>query len=590
MIRVAIAYLAGAWLLIQVVETLFPIYGLSATAIRVIVTLLAIGFPLALIVAWLYEITPEGIKLDKDVPGPVKIAPHSGSKLDRVIILLLVLALGYFAFDKFVLAPDRRNATEIESVSRTEAAVPDKSIAVLPFVNMSGSLEDEYFSDGLTEELIGALAQVNGLHVSARTSAFAFKGENHDIRIIGQRLNVKNVLEGSVRREGNRIRITAQLISVADGFHIWSESFDSELESMLILQETIARAIVGALRIQLAPEIDKQLRAKGTVDPEAYELNLKGRFHWAQFSENSFQQSIDAFQKSIMIDPAYAPPHAGLATVYSLSGYFGFMLPQDAYSLSFKEANRALALDPDSSEALVARGMAWLVHEWDWNKARDDLVRAMELSPNYSQAHWAYAEYLALVDPAESLDSALRALSLDPLSLPIMNSVAFKYVVLERFQEAIQMNEEMLSLDPDFAAAHWNLGLIHMIHQRFEAAIGEFSQSVELSGEMPSTLAGLGYAYAKSGSDEQALLILEKLKSFREPTQRGYAPALQIAYVYEGLGRTDDALDWLEQAFEERDGWLIYLNIFPRFESLRHEARFQDMLRRLNLPPDRLLE
>ena len=313
-------------------------------------------------------------------------------------------------------------------------------------------------------------------------------------------------------------------------------------------------------------------------------MYLKGRYHWAHFNESGFQRSIDAFQKAIVADPSYAPPHAGLSTVYSFMGYFGFMLSGDAYALSFREANSALALDPDSSEALIARGMAWLLHEWDLENARDDLTRALELSPNYSQAHWALSLYQDVVDPLGALDSALQALSLDPLSLPVMNAVAFKYLSMRRFDEAIQMDEEMLELDPNFAAAHWNLGLIHMLHQRFDEAIEELTQSVELSGEMPSTLSALAYAYAKSGDTRQALEILDKLKRLRESSQRGHSPAFQIAYVYEGLGRTEDALDWLDQAFEERDGWLLYLNAFPRFESLRSEERFQDLLRRMNLP------
>ena len=488
--RVATAYLAGAWLLIEITETLFPIYGLSDASVRLVVTLLAIGFPLTLVFSWVFELTSEGLKREKDIDPSITPRQPSSKKLDRIIIVLLALALGYFAVDKFVLEPDR--VTEM-----AQTALPDKSIAVLPFSNMSPDPEDEYFSDGLTEELIGALAKIKGLHVTARTSAFVFKGENRDIRDIGKRLNVKTVLEGSVRREKNRIRITAQLINVEDGYHLWSESYNHELENVLALQETISRAIVNALQIELSAQAGENPGVNATVNPEAYDLYLKGRYHWARFNEGGFRQSIQAFQQAIAIDPDYAPPHAGLANAYSFAGYFGIMPPREAFPLSIREADAALVLDPESTEALVARGMAWLMYEWDWDNARDNLTQALALSPNFSMAHWAYAQYLSVVDTPAALESALHALSLDPLSLPIMNRVAFSYLDHGMFNEAIQMDKEMLSMNPGFAAAHWNLGIIYMFQGHWEKAIELLEQSVEDSGRMAPTLAILAHAHAK---------------------------------------------------------------------------------------------
>jgi adenylate cyclase len=571
-------YVVAAWVIIQVAGEVQDAFGFQRMALRFLWIAALAGFPAALIFGWYYDITGQGIVHTPPADADTH-ADQSLTRTDYLIFSAFILVVIVTAYP--FVSKIQTDAHQPETSLFSEA--PANSIAVLPFVNMS-QVDDEYFSDGLTEELIGSLAKVKGLHVTARTSAFAFKGENRDIRIIGQRLNVKNVLEGSVRREKNRVRITAYLINVESGFRIWSDSYDDELESMLGLQESIARSIVRALRIQLAPEIEKQFRTQVVVNPEAYDLYLKGRYYWAHLSESGFQQSIDAFQKATMADSGYAPPHAGLATVYSFLGYFGFMPPREAFALSVVEANNALALDPNSSEALIARGMARFVYEWNWNSARDDLTRALELSPNYSQAHWAMSQYQAAVNPSAAFDSAQRALSLDPLSLPIMSAVAFNYFSRGMFEEAIEMDKEMLALDPGFAAAHFNLGLVHMFNQRFEAAIGEFTVSVELSGEMPSMLGALAYTYAKSGDVPQALIILEKLKSLREQSPHGYSPAFQIAYVYEGLGRTEDALDWLDKAFEERDGWLVYLNVFPKFESLRSEERFQDMLRRLNLP------
>ena len=591
--RVGTAYLAGAWLFIEVAGTLFPVFRIPDWGIRFMVFVFALGFVPALIFSWVYELTPEGLRREKDIDQSVPLTHKTGQKLDRTIIVLLVLALSYFVFDKFVLEPERvseiagetaRTGAEHALDLQKEAAIPDKSIAVLPFTNLSLDLEDEYFSEGLTEELIGALAKVNGLHVTARTSAFAFKGVNRDIRELGKLLNVKTVLEGSVRREQNRIRVSAQLINVEDGYHLWSESYDYELKSVLALQETISRAIVGALQIQLTSQVDAQFKAKVAVNPEAYDLYLEGRYYWARLSTGGFRRSLEAFQQAIAIDPDYAPSHAGLANAYSFAGYFGIMPPREAYPLSIMEANAALALDSQSAEALVALGMACLIYEWDWDCARDNLRLALELGPNFSMAHWAYAEYLIVVEPSGALNSALQALALDPLSLPIMNLVAFTYVDQQMFAEAIQMDEEMLAMDPSFAAAYWNLGIIHILQGRFEQAIDKLSQAVEYSGGMPSTLAMQAYAYAKSGDEARALEILAELENRRETPGRGYISPVLIAYVYEGLSKTEDAFNWLETAINERDGWLVFLNAYPRFDSLRGDPRFEDILKTLGLP------
>jgi len=591
--RVGAAYLAGSWLLIEVAGTLFPAFGIPDWGIRFMVFVFALGFVPALVFSWVYELTPDGLKRDKDVERAVPPTHKTGKKLDRIIIAILVLALGYFALDKFVFEPapvartaDTAAGTRAEPAAEQhrEPVLADKSIAVLPFTNMGPEPAEEYFSDGLTEELIGALAKVDGLRVTSRTSAFAFKGVNLDIRDIGERLDVTTVLEGSVRREQNHVRVTAQLINAQDGYHLWSESYDYELKSVLLLQETISRAIVGALRVQLSPKADAQLRADADVNPEAYDLYLKGRYYWARFTTGGVQQSIESFQKAIAIEPDYAPPHAGLANAFSFAGYFGVMPPREAYPRSILEADIALTLDPESSEALVARGMACLVYEWDLDCARDKLRLAVELSPNFSMAHWAYTEYLMVVNPSAALDSALRALALDPLSLPIMNLVAFTYLDRQMFAEAIRMDEEMIAMDSTFAAAHWNLGIIHTLHERYEQAEAALAKAVEYSGGLPSSLAMQAYACARSGDDARALEILAELESRKDSAARGYVAPVLIAHVYEGLGNTEAAINWLEQAVIERDGWLVFLNAYPRFESLRGEPRFQDIIDRVGLP------
>lgn len=578
--RTAALYVVAAWILIQVAGEAQEAFELPAKALRYLWIAALMGFPLALIFGWYYDITRKGI-LHTPPADADQNADLSLTSTDYLIFSALGLVIIFIAYP-FIGEVVKPASDQSETV--LVGNPPTNSIAVMPFVNTSKHDGDEYFSDGFTEELIGSLAKVRGLHVTARTSAFAFKGQDQDIRTIGQRLNVRNILEGSVRREESRVRISVQLIDVESGFNIWSESFDSELGSVLGVQQSIARSIVDALRIKLAPDTEDYFGKALTVNSDAYDLYLRGRYHWARFNQGGLQQSIDAFQRAVVADPNFAPPHAGLATAYSFMGYFGLMETGEAYALSFREANSALALDAESSEALIARGMAWLTYEWDWNKARDDLTRALEISPNFSQAYWALSLYESAVDSSAGLDTALRALSLDPLSLPVTHNVAMRYFGLQRLEEATNIAERMIELDPDFAPAHWVMGLLHMSDGRYDAAIEELALSVELSGGLPSTLAALAYAYAKSGNTSQSLELLEQLRSTGGPSPRGHVPALQIAYVYEGLGRTEDALDWLDQAFERHDPWLVHLNSFPRFESLREEERFQDLLRRLNLP------
>ena len=352
--------------------------------------------------------------------------------------LALLLCHGQFALEPARVAKIAETAAGTRADhaldQQKEMAIPNKSIAVLPFTNMSPELEDEYFSDGLTEELIGVLAKVDGLQVTARTSAFAFKGVNQDIRELGKRLNVRTVLEGSVRREQNRVRDDALLINVEDGYHLWSDSYDYELTSVLALQETISRAIVSALQIELSSRADEQINTNVAVNPEAYDLYLKGRYYWARLSTGGFQKSIEAFRMrspSIPTTHHRTPVWRMLTVLQAILGSCHHGRPSPCPSWK----TPPLALDPASSEALVARGMACLIYEWDWDCARDNLELALELSPNFSMAHWAYTEYLMIMDPSAALSSALRALALDPLSLPIMNLVAFTYLEQQMYAE-----------------------------------------------------------------------------------------------------------------------------------------------------------
>ncbi|NNE04399.1 MAG: adenylyl cyclase, partial [Xanthomonadales bacterium] len=326
--KVGIAYAVVAWLILQVADVMIDNIGAPDWLFRAIVLVLALGFPLVLVFAWAFELTPEGIKREKDVDRSQSIAPQTGQKLNYAIMAVMALALGYFIWDKF-------SASAPEPVaSASDEQVIDKSIAVLPFVNMSADENNEYFSDGLSEELLNLLAKVDGLKVAARTSSFKFKNSDDDIADIGQKLNVATILEGSVRKHGNQARITAQLIKVDDGFHLWSETYDRNLDNIFQVQDEIARAIVDALKLPLLGQDEQAVAASSASSFEAYDLYLLGRHHYRQVNEQGFKKAVEYFTRATDVDPDYAPAWSGLADAYLGLSDYGDLALSESYALA----------------------------------------------------------------------------------------------------------------------------------------------------------------------------------------------------------------------------------------------------------------
>ena len=370
--RVGAAYLAVAWLLIQVTQTLFPVFGLGATAIRSVVVVLIVGLLPALIFAWAFEITPEGLKRESEVDRSQSITPQTGKKLDRVIMGVLALALGYFAVDKFVLAPQREQAaTEAgRAEGRTESLVKsygDKSIAVLPFVNMSSDKDQEYFSDGISEELLNLLAKIPKLRVISRSSAFSYKGKDVKLAQVAKELNVAHILEGSVRKAGNKVRITAQLIEARSDTHLWSNTWDRELDDIFAVQDEIAAAVVEQLKITLLGEAPKAKE----VNPEAYALFLQGRQLRRQSTREGFEQAITLFQQALAIDPNYAAAWEQLAAVYVNQAAQGLRPLAEGLRLAREAATKALAIDPDFAPAHGRLGWIAMTFDGTWRRRPD---------------------------------------------------------------------------------------------------------------------------------------------------------------------------------------------------------------------------
>ena len=445
--RVGVAYLIGAWLLAQIADLLIDNIGAPDWVMKTLFVVLALGFFLALFFAWAFEMTPDGVKRESEIDRSKSIVKTTGRKLDRSIIVILLLALGYFAWDKFSATPQQ--VTPQTSAVVEEVAL-DKSIAVLPFVNMSADADNEYFSDGLSEELLNLLAKVDGLKVAARTSSFKFKNSEADIAEIGAQLNVATVLEGSVRKSGNQARITAQLIKVDDGFHMWSETYDRELDNIFEVQDEIARAIVDALSLPLLGSDAKPLESvASTANFEAYDLYLLGRHHAREYSEEGFNRAKEYFLSALEIDPSFASAYSGLADVYLLLADYSDLPQGEAIKLAREASEKALAIDPSSPEAYASMGLMFN-NLGRYRDAETQFKKALQVNPNYVNALlWSASALQNQFRFTDAMIMATRAMSLDPLSHNVRRSYALQLIQSRRFDDAEREVQASIAANPD---------------------------------------------------------------------------------------------------------------------------------------------
>jgi len=452
-LRVATAYLAGAWLLVEVAGTLFPIYGLSDAAVRIVVTLLAIGFPITLALSWVYEITPEGLKLEKDIDRAGPVPRDNTKRLDRVIIVLLALALGYFAFDKFVFDPveDVQIAESARQEGRSEAfteSFGDKSIAVLPFVNMSSDPEQEYFSDGISEELLNVLAKVPDLRVISRSSAFSFKGKDIAIPMVAEQLNVTHVLEGSVRKSGNRVRITAQLIEARSDTHLWSETYDRELNNIFAVQDEIAAVIVDVLKVELALVGGKTVQPTviKAANTGAYDAYLRGRE--LIYQRTNLDQAIKHLERSLRLDDNFAPARAQLAIASLLAVGFGLLDSEEASRVAKSQLDRADELEPNLAETYAGRALLANGTD-DYESTIRHARKALVLNPSYVDAmNWLQGALWALGHYEESIATIEKMQIADPLN--IIGRFNYGRILSNsgRTEEAHQLADQLLVQSP----------------------------------------------------------------------------------------------------------------------------------------------
>jgi serine/threonine-protein kinase len=474
-----------------------------------------------------------------------------------------------------------QNAAELKAALEKASIEPEQapSIAVLPFVNMSGDKENEYFSDGLAEEIINALTKVPGLRVAARTSSFSYRGRDLDVRKVGAELTVGHLLEGSVRKAGERLRVTAQLISVADGYHVWSERFDRRMADIFDIQDEISQAIVDRLRVELAG--NAPLVKRQTADLEAYNLYLRGRYWWHETTAQSWRKAEECFRNALVRDPAFAPPHAGMAVAYTYLAIHGWARPRDAMPAARRHALQALALDQTLAQGHWALAYVYQWYEWDWQAAEEEYRRALSLSPGDAHIRMVHAGLLMFLGrTADALAEARKALELDPVSAEVSRLMTYIFLLARRYGDAVAHGLQALELHPQGTGLYSALGLAYGHQGRYDLALQSLLKAKSLAGEDPYHDWALGYVYARQGNRDEAWAIRKRLERRR---RESHYSATFLAALSGALDDLDQAFDWLEIACDERDSFLVALRADPLFDPLRADARFAGLLRRVGL-------
>jgi len=469
----------------------------------------------------------------------------------------------------------------ISSRTAMEKSKELPSIAVLPFRDMSPARDQEYFCEGIAEELINGLAQIAGLRVAARTSAFQFKDKDLDVRRVGKELGVESILEGSVRKAGARLRITAQLVNVSDGYHLWSEKYDRDLEDIFAIQDEISLAIVEKLRGKLLKEEKSKLVRRYTGNEKAYNLYLKGRYYWNRRHEGGIQKAIELFLQTIEEDPLCAPGYVGIADCYNVSTILALMDPRVAYAKSKEAVAKALDIDEGLAEAHASLGWIKTFHDWDWAGAEAEFSRAFELNPNYANAHYFYCLYLAVMGRYdESFAESSRTLELDPIDLVFNTIRAVTLFWGRRYDAAIEQFQKTLDMDPNFYIANLYLGSALAAKEMWREAVETFTRASTISPGNPFAMGHIGYALAASGRKKEALEVLDRLE---ELSNERFVGSYHKAVIYLGLKAENRMFECLESAFVEKESWLPIASTLPMWDRVRSNPRFIALMRRVGL-------
>ena len=566
--KVAVAYIVAGWALSQGIAQVLPVFDVPNWTIRLIVVLIIIGLPIALVLAWAFEITPEGIKRTEMADRMPAAAQRKKHTWIYIVVVGAIVSITLFFLGRYSAISG--------SPRHTEAAtgVPEKSIAVLPFDNLSRDPDNAYFAEGVQDEILTRLAKVADLKVISRTSTQHFKSVPENLPQIAKQLNVTNILEGSVQKVKDQVRVNVQLINALTDAHLWAEIYDRKLTDLFSVESDIAKTIADTLQAKLTGSESRAMSNKPTENPEAYELYLKGRFFWNKRTGQDLKTACDYFQQAIAIDPNYATAYAGLAESYILIPLFDAGSPQDYFPKAKAAAERAIELQETSAEAHTALALLFCFSDVDFAQSEKEFKRAIELNPNYATAHHWYGNALlvALGRFNEAISENKRAVELDPLSLIINADLGSTFMLARQYDQAIAQLQRTLTLDNKFGYTHWNLGQALYLKGDTAAAIAEYQKARTLDDD-PQIVALLGRAYADTGQRDQALELVRELEA-RATQQfvRGYLMAL----VYIGLGDKTKAIDYLEREYQNHDNIdTAWIRADPMLDPLRGDPRFE---------------
>lgn len=576
--RVAVLYLGVCWVVLEPVHVVFHMLGVPEWVNRLVVIAMALGFPIAVITAWIYAVTPPGL-----APGAIDVR-HSvlrrmSRRLNRAIaavasLMVVYFLLYYFWLGKHITEPITEGAQEsLDSQGVAGIAVPQRSIAVLPFVDMSQSRDQQYLADGLAEELLNLLAQVPELRVAARTSAFAFKNKAEDVAAIAKSLHVAHVLEGSVRKAGDHVRVTAQLIRADSGYDLWSETYEGTLDDIFKLQDRISASVVQALKVKL---LGGALPRAAPANPQAYNLYLQGRFIADQHTREGFTSAIDYLERAVQLDRSYEPSWTELSIVYTDMAERGFMPAGQALPKARDSASIALSLNPRSARAHVALGYLHMSDDWDWQAADREIQQALELDPGSADVlHAAGSLYLVLGRKEESVKLLLAALERDPMRASSFSNLGIAYFADGRLAEAERAFRKSIELRPSANYTHNGLGLVLLWQGKLNAALEEMKRETD---EM-WRLEGLAIVYSAMHRQAEADAALAELtKKFQKDSP------YVVATVYGYRGQVDEAFAWLDRALAMRDATITSIKSDPLFAKVESDPRYAALLKKAGLP------
>lgn len=571
-IKSTIAYLVVAWILLQVFTVLLPIVKAPDWTLQALTLIMAIGLPIWVIISWIYDLTPEGIEKTPEESEKQILKEISNKRLNVFLIVSLSLAVVVMGL----------------KISGAFSSNPngDYTIAVLPFVNMSDDAEQEYFSDGISEEIINMLAQVPKLTVMGRTSSFAFKGKNMDLKLIGEALNVGYLLEGSVRRSGNTLRITAQLINVATGSHIYSEKFDRELEDIFDIQDEISEDILKAIKIKLLGEQKEAILKNYTENIEAYQLFLKGRYHFNKLSPTDFTKAIEYFKAAIAIDPEYAIAYAGLADCNFDASYFYWLPGEVSITKAIEYSEKAIQIDDNCSECHISSGRIKLWYHWDFQEALKELEKGVSINPNSVEGNKQLGAWHMIMENYEKANTYLqKADDLDSFSLLNLLYIGGYHQWDGDYEKVIEYGNRLIAIEPNFGGGYGLVGLGRDGLHQYDEAITEREIALKLFNGDISTYAGLAVSYIRLGEKEKAQDIIEKIKNLLGEQDIANS---SFVLIYATMGEWDLAFDYFNRAVKNRESSILFAKSLIRdfYPDMKNDPRTIELFKKIGLPTD----